>query len=112
MLTTAEREAQVALLDTAERNGVQTGLISGRYPDADLDDAYAIQAGWIKRKIAAGRRVIGWKIGLTSRAMQSALNIETPDSGVLLDDMMFETGHISRRDASSSPGSRRRLPLS
>ncbi|MBE7618225.1 2-oxo-hepta-3-ene-1,7-dioic acid hydratase [Komagataeibacter sp. FXV2] len=95
MLTTTEREAQVALLDTAERNGVQTGLISGRYPDADLDDAYAIQAGWIKRKIAAGRRVIGWKIGLTSRAMQSALNIETPDSGVLLDDMMFEDGaHI------------------
>jgi 2-oxo-hept-3-ene-1,7-dioate hydratase len=45
-------------------------------------------------KKATGRNVIGWKIGLTSRAMQKALNIETPDSGVLLDDMLFETGDV------------------
>jgi 2-oxo-hept-3-ene-1,7-dioate hydratase len=37
-------------------------------------------------------KVIGWKIGLTSKAMQSALNIDIPDSGVLLDDMEFENG--------------------
>ena len=38
------------------------------------------------------RRVIGWKIGLTSKAMQYALGISTPDSGILFDDMAFGTG--------------------
>jgi len=58
----------------------------------DMDDAYAVQSAWVKKKIAAGRKPIGWKIGLTSKAMQYALNIDIPDSGVLLDDMMFEDG--------------------
>jgi 2-oxo-hept-3-ene-1,7-dioate hydratase len=85
--------AQAArLLDEAERTRRQTGLLSLRHPDATLDDAYAIQAAFVKRKLAAGRRGIGWKIGLTSRAMQDALKIDTPDSGILLDDMAFENG--------------------
>jgi 2-oxo-hept-3-ene-1,7-dioate hydratase len=57
-----------------------------------MDEAYAVQAGFVARKIAAGRRRIGWKIGLTSKAMQAALAIDTPDSGVLLDDMRFDDG--------------------
>ena len=44
------------------------------------------------RKLAEGRQVIGWKIGLTSKVMQEALKIDMPDSGVLYDDMLFETG--------------------
>jgi 2-oxo-hept-3-ene-1,7-dioate hydratase len=43
-------------------------------------------------KLERGRKVIGWKIGLTSRAMQEQLKIDTPDSGVLLDDMLFGDG--------------------
>ncbi len=80
------------MLFQAERTGVQCGLLSLRYPDMTLDDAYAVQAALVARKRAEGRRVIGWKIGLTSRAMQQALNIATPDSGVLLDDMLFPDG--------------------
>jgi 2-oxo-hept-3-ene-1,7-dioate hydratase len=57
-----------------------------------MDDAYAVQAALVRRKLEAGRKVIGWKIGLTSKAMQYALNIDIPDSGVLLDDMAFENG--------------------
>ncbi|NGM44297.1 2-oxo-hepta-3-ene-1,7-dioic acid hydratase [Rhodobacter sp. SGA-6-6] len=76
----------------AEQSRRQCGLISLQYPEATLDDAYAIQSALVARKLAAGRRVTGWKIGLTSRAMQSALGITTPDSGVLLDDMHFPTG--------------------
>lgn len=83
--------AAQALLD-AERSGRQCGLLSQQYPGMTLDDAYAVQAALVARKRAAGARVIGWKIGLTSRAMQSALNIDTPDSGVLLDDMLFPDG--------------------
>lgn len=73
----------------AEAERRQIGLISQRHPGFGLDDAYAVQAALIARKLAQGRRRIGWKIGLTSRAMQEALRIDTPDSGVLLDDMLF-----------------------
>jgi len=74
----------------AERTGEQTGLLTLRHPDMGMDDAYAIQNGIHRAKLEAGRHVIGWKIGLTSRAMQSALNIDIPDSGILFDDMRFE----------------------
>ena len=76
----------------AERTGTQTGLMSLRFPGLDLGGAYRIQDALVAAKIAAGRHQIGWKIGLTSKAMQDALKIDTPDSGVLFDDMLFETG--------------------
>lgn len=82
----------VEALDAAERTRVQTGLLSLKHPAMTMDDAYAVQKAWVARKLAAGRTQIGWKIGLTSKAMQSALNIDIPDSGVLFDDMLFEEG--------------------
>lgn len=76
----------------AERDRTQIGLLSKRHPDIGMDDAYAIQTAIHAAKLAAGRRVVGWKIGLTSRAMQDALKIDTPDSGILFDDMVFAPG--------------------
>lgn len=76
----------------AETTGEQIGLISLRYPEMTMDDAYAIQKQISGIKYQNGQNVIGWKIGLTSKAMQYALNIDTPDSGVLFDQMYFETG--------------------
>ncbi|PSJ65142.1 2-oxo-hept-4-ene-1,7-dioate hydratase [Kumtagia ephedrae] len=92
MMKPDEIEAAAQNLDEAERTRRQIGLLSLAHPAIDMDDAYAIQAAWMKRKLAAGRKPIGWKIGLTSKAMQYALNIDIPDSGVLLDDMVFEDG--------------------
>jgi 2-oxo-hept-3-ene-1,7-dioate hydratase len=86
--------AAAAALFAAEAEGRQIGLLSLRYPDMTLDDAYAVQATFVAQKRAKGAKVIGWKIGLTSRAMQAALNITTPDSGVLLDDMLFADGSV------------------
>ena len=91
-MTAAEINAAAETLLAAERTGIQTGLLSIAHPGITLDDAYAIQAALVARKKAAGARGIGWKIGLTSRAMQMALDITTPDSGVLLDDMLFADG--------------------
>lgn len=88
---TPQQHAEAAeVLFQAEVSGQQCGLLSLRYPGMALDDAYAVQRALVAQKLAAGRRRIGWKIGLTSRAMQDALKIDTPDSGVLLDDMLFE----------------------
>jgi len=79
-------------LDEAERSRNQVGHFSIAHPDMTIDDAYAIQTAWVDAKIAAGRKAIGHKIGLTSRAMQRAGNITEPDSGTLLDDMLFQDG--------------------
>ena len=76
----------------AESTGQQIGLLTKKHPEMSMDDAYAIQAALVQLKIAAGRKVTGWKIGLTSKAMQYALGIDIPDSGVLFDDMHFESG--------------------
>src|ERR1700760_76476 len=81
-------------LDQAEKTRKQIRQISLDHPDITIEDAYAIQKAWIEMKIAQGRIVKGHKIGLTSKAMQSALNIDEPDSGVLLDDMFFADGGI------------------
>jgi len=85
-------KAAAADLLRAEKSGRQVGLLSKRHPDMDMDDAYAIQNAIYHAKLAAGQSVVGWKIGLTSKAMQYALNIDIPDSGILFDDMVFEHG--------------------
>ncbi|MFN3954473.1 MAG: 2-oxo-hept-4-ene-1,7-dioate hydratase [Pararhodobacter sp.] len=96
-LKQTEITALAAELDGAEASRQQIPLISRRFPDAGLDDAYAVQEAWVRQKLARGRHRIGWKIGLTSRAMQAALAIDSPDSGVLLDDMRFEDGEAIPR---------------
>ncbi len=79
-------------LDAAEQTRQQTGLISLAYPNMTMDDAYAIQAGWVAHKLNGGRRIVGNKSSLTSKAMQAALKIDIPESGILFDDMLFESG--------------------
>ena len=96
------RDAARALIK-AERTRRQIGLLTEAFPDMDLNDAYAVQAELVRLKMAAGRRRIGWTIGLTSRAMQQALGIITPDSGVLFDDMLFENGATIPRDRFIAP---------
>lgn len=56
--------------------------------DSDQDAAYAVQSLGIARRLDEGRRVVGRKIGLTSPVVQAQLGVDTPDYGVLLDDMI------------------------
>lgn len=91
-MTPEEHADAAARLIEAEETGRQIGLLSLAYPEMDMDDAYAIQQALAAHKQTAGRHVIGWKIGLTSKAMQYALKIDIPDSGILFDDMAFDDG--------------------
>ena len=91
-MTPEDHQTAARALLHAEETGTQIGLLSLAYPGMTMDDAYAIQSQILAAKLAAGRHIIGWKIGLTSKAMQAALNIDIPDSGILFDDMAFETG--------------------
>lgn len=87
----------------AEAGHRQIGLLSLRHPQMTLDDAYAIQAVQMAQKLASGRTILGWKIGLTSKVMQDALGIDTPDSGVLYDDMLFNNGGTVPKDRFIQP---------
>ena len=100
-------------LHQAEKTRTQIRQLSQDFPDISIADAYAIQKAWVDVKVAEGRIVRGHKIGLTSKAMQSALGINEPDSGVLLDDMFFADGglvpterFIATRVASDPPAGR------
>ena len=66
--------------------------ITARYPEATIEDSYAIQGVWRDQNIAAGRRLVGRKIGLTSKAMQEATGITEPDYGVMFDDIVYRSG--------------------
>ena len=79
-------------LHHAEHSRRQLDHFSKRYPEMTLADSYAIQRAWLAIKLGQGRRVIGHKIGLTSRAMQIAAQITEPDYGTLLDDMLIAEG--------------------
>jgi 2-oxo-hept-3-ene-1,7-dioate hydratase len=90
MLTRDEIVAAAAALDGAERSRTPIRALSLLHPGMAIADAYAVQRAWVEHKLSAGRRIIGHKIGLTSKAMQNAVGIAEPDSGALLDDMRYE----------------------
>ena len=92
MLDPTVRAALARELMDAERRRVQVEQFSRRHPQMTIDDGYAIQREWMALERAAGRRVIGHKIGLTSRAMQMASQITEPDYGTLLDSMILRYG--------------------
>ena len=79
-------------LHESEQSREQITHFSKRYPSMTIEDSYAIQREWMKIKQGEGRRAIGHKIGLTSRAMQLASQITEPDFGLLLDDMLLRDG--------------------
>ncbi len=76
-------------LDEAERGKSLIRAFTLEHPGLTIEDAYAIQRAWTRLQLAGGRIVKGHKIGLTSKAMQSAVGISEPDYGVLFQDMFY-----------------------
>jgi 2-oxo-hept-3-ene-1,7-dioate hydratase len=91
-LDPATHEALARRLQAARRERVPIEQFSKLHPQMTIADAYAVQRAWLALDLAGGRRVIGHKIGLTSRAMQIASQIDEPDYGALLDDMLLPDG--------------------
>lgn len=78
----------------AKANGQPCQPIRTMVGDTTLTvaDAYQIQRINIERELATGKRIIGHKIGLTSKAVQQQLGVDSPDFGCLLDDMILADG--------------------
>ncbi|WP_110588455.1 2-oxo-hept-4-ene-1,7-dioate hydratase [Microbacterium suaedae] len=94
MLTSENVQSLAAELAEAERARSIMPRITARHPEATVEDAYAIQGVWRDAQLAAGRRLVGRKIGLTSKAMQQATGITEPDYGVMFDDTVWSTGAV------------------
>ena len=102
MLDETRRTAIADELEAARRDRVQVPLLTTRHPGMTVDDAYAIQGVWAQRRTAAGHRLVGRKIGLTSTVMQVATGITEPDYGVIFDDMVYASGDSIPFDAFTS----------
>ena len=89
MLNDALIEELAAQLEAAESTRQQLRHFSQSHPGMTIEDGYRINRAWMRIKAQQGRRVIGRKIGLTSRAMQISSNIDEPDYGTLLDTMRY-----------------------
>jgi len=92
MLSDADRQKAADILMNAEKTRKQATQLSVTFPDIDFDDAYAISTVVAKRRMAEGERLIGHKVGLTSKAMQQSSQIDEPDYGYLFESMMVADG--------------------
>lgn len=72
-------------LENAELQAHDVLKITDDHPEMDWDDAYAIQAEILRRKLARGNRVVGLKCGLTSHAKMKQMGVDTPCFGFLVD---------------------------
>jgi 2-keto-4-pentenoate hydratase len=91
MLSVGTRDELAADLAQAERSREGIAQLTAAYPGIDVVDAYEIQLINIRQRVAEGARVVGHKVGLSSKVMQQMMGVNEPDYGHLLDDMqVFE----------------------
>jgi 2-oxo-hept-3-ene-1,7-dioate hydratase len=94
---TLDREthrAAAKALDHANATQTVLPLLSAAHPEMNITDGYAIQQCWADLRIARGERLVGYKVGFTSHAMQKAYNVAKPLCGRLFDSMVWETGAL------------------
>jgi len=92
MLSEADRKNCADILMHAQKERKQAVQLSTTFPGIAIEDSYAISTEVANRKIAAGAKLIGHKVGLTSKAMQRSSMIDEPDFGFILDDQMIADG--------------------
>jgi 2-oxopent-4-enoate/cis-2-oxohex-4-enoate hydratase len=66
--------------------------LSNRFPGLTVETAYRIQQRLMERRLEAGERIIGKKIGVTSRAVMNMLDVYQPDFGYMTDGMIYNEG--------------------
>ena len=92
------RASLLAALGDELHNALTTGTtvppLSGRGHDLTIEDAYRIQERMLRHRYAAGARIVGKKVGATSRAVQTLLGVNQPDFGMLLSDMIYNEGDV------------------
>lgn len=85
-------------LQQSEQSRAPVEHFSKRHPGMTIEDGYRIGRAWVELQKAEGKKVVGHKIGLTSRAMQISSQIDEPDYGTLLDSMLYTVEHGEELD--------------
>ena len=85
-------EAIASLLAEARRQARPCCPVSERFGLSSIDDAYAVQELNTQRILASGQRLVGRKIGLTSKSVQQQLGVDQPDFGMLFNGMEYLDG--------------------
>ena len=92
MLSETDRRKAADILMAAQKERKQATQLHITFPGITIEDSYAISTEVANRKIKVGARVIGHKVGLTSKAMQLSSMIDEPDYGYILDDQLIADG--------------------
>lgn len=92
MLERSDIDTAADVLLGAYSSGVPSRPLTERYDALTVEDAYAIQSAQLESWRRGGREVCGYKVGLTSKAMQEQLGVDQPDYGFLLDGMYYDNG--------------------
>jgi len=93
-LTQKQIEQEARQLYQAEKDKRVLRPFTERYPKIAPEESYRIQLALIEMKKADGAKVVGKKIGLTSKAMQKMLNVDQPDYGHILDNMVLQDAAV------------------
>ena len=77
-------------LDNAQRTRTPIAPITESDGITDVKTAYAIQTLWTQMRLDRGEKIVGRKIGLTSKAIQAQLGVSEPDYGTLWQSSFYE----------------------
>jgi 2-oxo-hept-3-ene-1,7-dioate hydratase len=95
MLSDADRNKAADILMAANKEDKQVSQLHITFPGITIEDSYAISTDVAQRKIKAGAKLIGHKVGLTSKAMQRSSMIDESDYGYILDGQLIADGGIA-----------------
>lgn len=90
-MTISNIDEAVSALLHAEQNCEERGRVTTEWPELDIDTAYRVQRTLIERRVSQGERIIGVKLGLTSRAKQERMGIDSPLTAILTDAHVLAT---------------------
>ena len=90
-------------LYAAQVNSRPIPPLTETYPNLEVAQAYSVQRRNLARRLGAGARLRGHKIGLTSAPMQTLLGVNEPDFGYVLDSMVLADGTAVQRDTFCAP---------
>jgi 2-keto-4-pentenoate hydratase len=95
-LTQEQIHREARELYRAEKDKSVLRPFTEKFPEIAPQESYLIQLALIELKKADGAKVVGKKIGLTSKAMQKMLNVDQPDYGHILDTMVLQDAAVFR----------------
>ena len=99
VLSDPEVKTLAAALYSAKRSGVPIEPLTDSHAGMSLTDAYRVQRDLVERLLADGDRVVGYKLGLTSKPMQRLVGIDSPDfAPILASDVRADGAEVDLAD--------------